>query len=132
MASAVGMGMEVSGVRVVAEARVHELGAPAKQVRDQRFPTGQKFLWLREMAAIIRQRVPEHAGKVPHRAMPNWLVRVLALFLDEMKQIKSELGNVRDVSGKHTEDVLGMRFIPAEETLEATIRSLVAKGIVKV
>ena len=60
------------------------------------------------------------------------LVRVLALFLDEMKQIKSELGNVRDVSGKHTEDVLGMRFIPAEETLEATIRSLVAKGIVKV
>lgn len=122
----------MTDVRDVAEAHVRAIEAPAEKVRGERFPTSEKFLWISEMADIIRQRVPEHAGKVPHRAMPNWLVRVLALFLDEMKQIKSELGNVRDVSGKHTEDVLGMRFIPAEETLEATIRSLVAKGIVKV
>ena len=126
------MGICVTDVRDVAEAHVRAIEAPAEKVRGERFPTSEKFLWISEMAAIIRQRVPEHAGKVPSRPMPNWLVRVLALFLDEMKQIKSELGNVRDVSGKHTEDVLGMRFIPAEETLEATIRSLVAKGIVKV
>ena len=61
----------------------------------------------------------------------DFLMGLLALFLDEMKQIKGELGNVRDVSGKHTEEVLGFTFIPAEQTLEDTVRSLVAKGIVK-
>jgi hypothetical protein len=49
-----------------------------------------------------------------------------------MRQIKGELGNVRDVSGKHTEEKLGYRFIPAEQTLEDTVRSLVAKGIVRI
>lgn len=48
-----------------------------------------------------------------------------------MKQIKPELGNVRDVSGKHTEEVLGFQFISAEQTLEDMARSLVEHGIVK-
>ena len=103
----------------------------AEKVRGERFPTSEKFLWLREMADVVRARVPEHAKKVPSRPMPNWLVRLLALFMDEMKQIKGELGNVRDVSGKHTEQVLGYSFIPAEQTIEDTVRSLFAKGIVK-
>ncbi len=125
------MGICVTDVRDVAEAHVSAIEAPAQKVRGERFPTSQKFLWLREMAEIVRTRVPEHAGKVPGRAMPDWLVKILALFMDEMKQIKGELGNVRDVSGKHTEDVLGFTFIPAEQTLEDTVRSLVEKGIVK-
>ena len=55
---------------------------------------------------------------------------MLAPFMDEMKQVRGELGNVRDVSGRHTEEVLGFTFIAAEQTLEDTVRSLVAKGIV--
>ncbi|MGY8974048.1 MAG: NAD-dependent epimerase/dehydratase family protein [Sphingomonadales bacterium] len=125
------MGICVTDVRDVAEAHVRALEAPAEKVRGERFPTSEKFLWLREMADVVRARAPEHAGKVPSRPMPNWLVRLLALFMDEMKQIKGELGNVRDVSGKHTEQVLGYSFIPAEQTIEDTVRSLFAKGIVK-
>lgn len=125
------MGICVTDVRDVGEAHVRAIEAPAETVRGERFPASEKFLWLREMADIIRARVPEHAGKVPSRAMPDWLVRFLALFMSEMKQIKGELGNVRDVSGKHTEERLGFTFIPAEQTLEDTVRSLVEKGIVK-
>ena len=125
------MGICVTDVRDVGEAHVRAIEAPAETVRGERFPASEKFLWLREMADIIRTRVPEHAGKVPSRAMPDWLVRFLALFMSEMKQIKGELGNVRDVSGKHTEERLGFTFIPAEQTLEDTVRSLVEKGIVK-
>lgn len=125
------MGICVTDVRDVGEAHVRAIEAPAETVRGERFPTSEKFLWIREMADIIRTRVPEHAGKVPRRPMPDWLVKVLALFMSEMKQIKGELGNVRDVSGKHTEERLGFTFIPAEKTLEDTVRSLVEKGIVK-
>ena len=125
------MGICVTDVRDVAEAHVRAIEAPAEKVRGERFPTSEKFMWIREMADVVRARVPEHAGKVPRRPMPDSLVRVLALFMDEMKQIKGELGNVRDVSGKHTEEVLGFTYIPAEQTLEDTVRSLVEKGIVK-
>mgnify|MGYP000630999271 CR=1 FL=1 len=125
------MGICVTDVRDVAEAHVRAIEAPAEKVRGERFPTSEKFLWIRDMAEAVRARVPEHAGKVPKRPMPDWLVKLLALFMDEMKQIKGELGNVRDVSGKHTEEVLGFTFIPAEQTLEDTVRSLVEKGIVK-
>lgn len=126
------MGICITDVRDVAEAHIRALEAPADTVRGERFPTSQKFMWISEMADTIRARVPEHAGKVPTRRMPDWLAKFLALFMPEMRQIKGELGNVRDVSGKHTEEKLGYSFIPAEQTLEDTVRSLVAKDIVRI
>ncbi|WP_427967794.1 NAD-dependent epimerase/dehydratase family protein [Altererythrobacter sp.] len=126
------MGICVTDVRDVAKAHVAAIEAPAEKVRGERFPTSTKFLWIAEMADVLRQRAPEIAGKVPTRRMPDWLVHVLSVFMPEMKQIKPELGNVRDVSGRHSEEVLGFTFIPAEQTLEDTARSLVQLGIVKV
>ena len=125
------MGICITDVRDVGEAHVRALEAPAETVRGERFPTSQKFMWIREMADTIRIRVRQHAGKVPTRRMPDWLAKFLALFIPEMRQIKGELGNVRDVSGRHTEEKLGFTYIPAEQTLEDTVKSLVAKGIVK-
>ncbi len=126
------MGICVTDVRDVAKAHVAAIEAPAEKVRGERFPTSTKFLWIAEMADVLRQRAPEIAGKVPTRRMPDWLVHVLSVFMPEMKQIKPELGNVREVSGKHSEEVLDFTFIPAEQTLEDTARSLVQLGIVKV
>ncbi|QZD89933.1 NAD-dependent epimerase/dehydratase family protein [Qipengyuania aurantiaca] len=125
------VGICITDLRNVGEAHVRALEAPAETVRGERFPTSQKFMWIREMADTIRARVPQHAGKVPTRRMPDWLAKFLALFMPEMRQIKGELGNVRDVSGRHTEEKLGFTYIPAEQTLEDTVKSLVAKGIVK-
>jgi nucleoside-diphosphate-sugar epimerase len=126
------MGISVTDVRDVAKTHVLAIEAPAEKIRGERLPTAVKFLWIREMAEVIRQRAPDLAGKVPKKPMPDWLVGILALFMPEMKQIKPELGNVRDVSGKHTEEVLGFHFIAAEQTLEDTARSLVERGIVKI
>ena len=125
------MGICVADVRDVAAAHIRALEADAKTVRGERFPVSEKFLWIPEMAEIMRRRVPEHAAKVPTRAMPDWLVHILALFLPEMRQIRGELGNVRDVSGKHTEERLAFTFIPAEQTIEDTVRSLAANSLLK-
>ncbi len=125
------MGIGITDVRDVAEAHVRAIEAPAEKVRGERFPTSEKFMWIEEMAETLRARAPELAAKTPTRRMPDFLVKLLALFMPEMQQIKGELGNVRDVSGKHTEDVLGFTYIPAEQTLEDTARSLAQHGIVK-
>ncbi|TMM50265.1 SDR family oxidoreductase [Qipengyuania marisflavi] len=125
------MGIGVVDVRDVAKMHVLALEAPAATVAGERFPASASFLWMRDMAASLRRRAPELSRKIPTRAMPDWLVGVLGLFMAEMKLIKGELGKVRDVSGKHSEDVLGFTFIPAEQSLEDTARSLTERGIVK-
>ena len=125
------MGISVCDVRDVAKTHTAALDAPADLVRNERFPTATKFMWMTEMADALRARAPELAGKVAKRKMPDWIVKMLAPFVPAMKQVRGELGNVRDVSGHHTEEVLGFTFIEPEQTLEDTLRSLVTQGIVK-
>lgn len=126
------MGISVCDVRDVAEAHVRAIDSPAEKIRGGRFPTATRFMWMADMGAVLRQRAPELSGKVATRKMPDWVVKMLAPFVPAMKQVRGELGNVRDVSGKHTEEVLGFEFIDPEQTLEDTLRSLVEHGLVKV
>ncbi len=126
------MGISVCDVRDVAKAHALALDAPDDKVRGERFPTATRFMWMSEMGDVLRERAPELAGKVATRKMPDFVVKLLAPFVPAMKQVKNELNNVRDVSGKHTEEVLGFNFISPEQSLEDTLRSLVAHGIIKV
>ncbi|WP_370176854.1 NAD-dependent epimerase/dehydratase family protein [Alteriqipengyuania sp.] len=125
------MGIGVVDVRDVAKIHVLALEAPAETVRNGRFAASAQFMWIMEMADMLRQRAPDLAKKTPTRRMPDFLVRILALFMPEMKQVKGELGNVRDVSGAHAEKTFGFTYIPAGQTIEDTARSLIEKGIVK-
>mgnify|MGYP001815174855 CR=1 FL=1 len=125
------MGIGVIDIRDVAQAHFNALMADAETVRDGRFPMQDEFLWLKDMAATLRRRVPELAGKSPTRSMPDFLVKMLAPFVAEMNTLKNELGKVRDVDGTHTAKVLGLDYIPAAQTLEDTARSLAAHGIIK-
>ncbi|HAU21242.1 MAG TPA: epimerase [Erythrobacter sp.] len=125
------MGISVCDVRDVGKAHVLAIEAPADRIRGERFPTATKFMWISEMAEAVRRRTPEFASNVATKQMPDWLVKLLAPFVPTLKQVRSELGNVREVSGTHTEEVLGYKFIDPEQTLEDTARSLVEHGIVK-
>ena len=125
------MGIGVVDVRDVARAHVAALEAPADQVKGERFPTAESFLWMRDMATTLKARVPEYCDKVPSRNMPDFVVKLLAPFVPEMKQIKGELGHVRDVDGSHTTRILGFEYISAEQSLEDTARSLIDQGILK-
>lgn len=125
------MGIAVTDVRDVAKAHVIALDAPAAKVRGERFPTSTRFMWMKDMAEALRKRAPELSGKVATRKMPDFVVKLLAPFVPAMKQVRAELGNVRDVSGRHTEEVLGFTFRDPEQTLEDTLRSLAAHGLVK-
>lgn len=125
------MGIGVIDVRDVAAAHIAALDAPAETVRNGRFPMQEKFLWLKEMSQSLRNRVPDLAKKAPTRTMPDFLVKLLAPFMDEMKTLRSELGKTRDVDGSHTANTLGLDYITAEQSLEDTARSLAKHGLIK-
>ena len=125
------LGFSIVDVRDVADAHVKALTAPG--IDGERFiVAGDSFLWLDEIAAILKARLGPRAAKVPTRALPDMFVRVAALFNPPLKLILSELGRHRALSSAHVKERLGIRFRPAEDSLAEAANSLIDAGIVKV
>lgn len=98
---------------------------------------GERFLavagesmTLPAMAALLRARTGPAGRKIPRRVLPDWVVRVAALFSPTMRQVVGELGTSRQVSNEKARRVLGWSPRPNEEVLLATATSLVDHGLV--
>ena len=126
------IGFTVVDVRDVAMLHVLALEAPADTIRGERFAAAADFFWMADMAALLRERMGADARKVPRMKMPDFVLRLMALFSSDIRQIAGEVGKQKIVSGQHARDVLGWTTHPGEQTVLDTARSLIAQGIVEV
>ena len=124
------IGFGVVDVRDVADMHVKCLTAPA--MAGERFIASGPFMWLSEVAAILKEGLGPEARKVPTRRLPSWLVRIFARFDPVVGQIVGELDNVREQDASHARAVLGWTPRPARESILDTARSLIEQGVVKV
>lgn len=124
------IGFGIIDVRDVADLHYRVLTAPA--IRDERYVCSGPFLKMIDVANILTANLGEAARKVPSRRMPDWLLRTLALFRPELRQLVAELGNVRGGDSRHAMETLGWTMRPAEEAILATANSLIERGIVKI
>lgn len=123
------LGFSVVDVRDVADLHVRCLTAP--NMAGERFVAAGPFLWMREVAAILKEELGPDGKKVPTRRLPNFLVRISALFDPLIRQIVGELDNVRDTSAKHAKDVLGWQTRDPKESILDTARDMIRLGLVK-
>ncbi len=123
------IGFGIVDVRDVAELHWRALTAP-QSMADERFIACGGFLWLREIAAILRAELGERAGKVPTLEMPDWAVRLLARFSPAVRAAASELGTTRHQDSTHAREVLGWVPRPPREAIVQTARDLLALGVV--
>lgn len=120
-------------VRDVADLHVRALTAPAAKVRDGRFiASAGPFYKFADLARVVRARLGDQAHKVPTRRMPDFVVRLLARFIPDLRQLVGELGRIRSTSGQRARDVLGWKPRAPDDTIEDTARSLIEHGLVKV
>ena len=124
------LGFGVVDVRDLAD--LHVLALETPRIDGERFIASGKFVWMREAAAILRERLGPHAKKVPTRGLPDVLVRVIALFDASIRQVTPELGRPREVSPEHTAQVLGWRTRDEAETIVDTARDLLTRGVVQI
>lgn len=89
------------------------------------------FLWWRDVAALLRDELPDHAKKVPTRAMPDSIVRIIALFNWQMAVVRESLHRQGAVDSSKAHDLLGWESRPTEQTVIDTAMSLVAKGVIQ-
>lgn len=124
------LGFGVVDVRDLADLHVLALETPG--IDGERFIASGRYLWMREVAAILRERLGPAAKKVPERRLPDVLMRLLALFDASIRQVAPELGRPREISPEHTAKVLGWRTRDETETIVDTARDLLARGIVRI
>jgi dihydroflavonol-4-reductase len=127
------VGFSIVDVRDIAELHVLALEAPADKVAGGRFiGSSGKFFKFADVAKVLRDQLGPLARKVPTRAMPDWSVRILALFIPPVKQLLGELGRTRATSSAHAQSVLGWHPRPPEISIADCARSLIERGVVKV
>ncbi|MEQ8226659.1 MAG: NAD-dependent epimerase/dehydratase family protein [Rhodospirillales bacterium] len=116
-------GWPIADVRDVAKAHVDamKLGPEA----PRRFLVASRFMWTVEIARHLREQLGECGNRVPGRQLPDWLVRLYAIFDREVASVLFELGQRREVSTIAAEQWLGWSPRPVEETLIDCARSLI-------
>jgi dihydroflavonol-4-reductase len=63
--------------------------------------------------------------------MPDWIVRLLANFISDMKMIAPEVGKQKNISNDKARRVLGWTPSSNEESIVATAESLKRLGLLK-
>ncbi|MGK3203157.1 SDR family oxidoreductase [Amycolatopsis sp. MEPSY49] len=83
-------------------------------------------LWVRDIAAILRDRLGDRASKVPTRELPVWTARALARVNPGLRILRPQLGKNFDATSKKAQDLLGWSPRPIEDTIADTAESLLA------
>ena len=123
------IGFGVVDVRDVVDLHVRALKTPG--LADERFIASGRFMKLRQIAEVLRAQLGDEARKVTTRDVPDWLVRITALFNPLAKAVVGELGNVRNQDASHALAVLGWKTRPEEQSIVDCARSLLALGLVR-
>jgi dihydroflavonol-4-reductase len=121
------VGFSFVDARDVAALQVKAMLAP--EAGGQRFIAVAEFLWMAEVAAILRRELGDDAAKVPTRGVPNLLVRGMALFDPGIRSITNQLGKKLTYSSAKAETALGWTPRPVEQTIAETGRSMVDLGV---
>ena len=123
-------GFGVVDVRDVADMHVRCLTAP--DMAGERFICSGPWMTMADIARVLREGLGGQARKVPTRRLPDWVVRIAALFDPVVRQVIGELGNTRESPAVHAREKLGWVPRPVEESILDTAHSLIAHGVVKV
>jgi dihydroflavonol-4-reductase len=119
------LGFSFVDVRDVAALEVEAMTAP--EAAGQRLIAAGSFLWLSEVAAILRERLGPDADKVPRRRVPSVVVRVLARFDPELRSVAADLGRKTTYSLENAKSRVGWAPRPVEESIVDCARSLLGQ-----
>jgi len=119
------IGFSFVDVRDVADLEIRAMTSP--DAGGERFIATEAFMWMPEVAAVLRDRLGEDAAKVPTRTIPNLLVRAMAVFDPSVRSIIGQLGRKTLISSEKARTELGWSPRPLDETITECAQSLLAK-----
>ncbi len=117
-------------VRDVAE--LHLLAMTDEKAKGQRYlATAGEGLFFADIAKILRDGLGEKAAKVPTLVVPNFLLRILALFMANARDAVPHLSIARKGTSAKAIKELGWKPKSEKEALLSCAQSLIDFGIIK-
>ena len=117
-------------VRDVVDLHLRAMTNPA--ANGERFlAVAGDFMWMVEIAKILKTHLGEAAKRVPTRELPNWIVRLASLKDPAIKQILPELGKAKNATSEKARRMLSWAPRSNEECVVATAESLMRLGLLK-
>ena len=105
-------------VRDVAKAHILAMKNTASD--GERFIVSEKEMWMHEAAKVLT----DNGYKAPTKNMPNWLLKIMAIFKSDMVTLSKMVGKKRDCHSTKSKDVLGWKPISAEQSILDTAKQL--------
>jgi dihydroflavonol-4-reductase len=122
------LGFSFVDVRDVAKLEVAAMTAP--EAGGERLLAAGPFLWMSEVAGILRDRLGPVARKVPRRTVPNLIVRAMARFDPGLRSVVGDLGQKVTYSAEKARERVGWSPRPIEETIVDCAQSLIDHRVV--
>jgi nucleoside-diphosphate-sugar epimerase len=120
----------VVDVRDVADLHIRAMTNPA--AKGERFlAVSGDFMSILDIAKTLKARLGASARRVPTRELPDWLLRLGALFDPAVRQVLPELGTRKNATSEKAKRVLGWSPRSREDAVAATAESLLALGLLK-
>lgn len=116
------IGFNFVDVRDVADLHIRAMTAP--EAGGERFVAVESFMWMAEVAAVLRDRLGADAAKVPTRSVPNLLVRAMAILDPSIRSVVGQLGKKTELSSAKAEERLGWAPRASGDTIADCGRSL--------
>jgi dihydroflavonol-4-reductase len=110
-------------VRDVAELHVEAM--IKQKAKGRRLIAASNTLWMKDIAAVLRENFPVVGKKVPKGEIPNFVVRMIGFFDDRIKAVISDLGTLHTADTNYVSEITGVKFRPAEETIVDSVQFLI-------
>lgn len=121
------IGFSIVDVRDLADLHIRAMTAP--EAAGQRFIAIRDFMWMADIAGELRGQLGEQARKVPTRTLPDFVLRLAALFDKALHNVTPLLGRRLSFSSAKAQQMLGWEPRPAKATVVDCARSLIEAGI---
>ena len=80
---------------------------------------------MQELAATLRAKLGEAAARVPTRSLPDFVVRLGAVFSAQLRAIASDVGYAKQTSNEKARRVLGWTPRDPHEAIVAAAESII-------
>lgn len=124
------MTLTIVDVRDLADLHIRAMTSEA--ANGQRFlALSGGVLTLPQIAAFLKEQLGPRGKKISTKTLPNWVIRIAALFSPTAKNLVPQLGRYRNASNQKAKTVLQWLPKTNEEALLAAAESLFKFGHIK-
>jgi dihydroflavonol-4-reductase len=113
-------GFSIIDVRDVADMHVAALEHP--ESIGQRYLATAEYMPFPKVAATLQELYPDRT--IVNRTVPDWIIRIVAMFGGPARQIINDIGNEKVFDGSKGEALIGHPYVTARQSIKDTAESV--------